>query len=82
MHPNSKKRKNTRFCQSENKKTLYVSGLDGDYKQEKFGEILDLIPLSNTITKLHAFCAVCKNGTPAYFTKRLINNNEQKYLFS
>ncbi len=70
------------FCKEaiSKNKTIYVCGLDGDYKQEKFGEILDLIPLSNTITKLHAFCAVCKNGTPAYFTKRLINNNEQKLI--
>jgi len=27
------------------KKTVYICGLDGDYKRQKFGEILDLIPL-------------------------------------
>lgn len=61
-------------------KTIYVSGLDGDYKQEKFGEILDLIPLCDTITKLHAFCKICKDCTPAHFTKRLVSNKSQKLI--
>ncbi len=70
------------FCKKvlKENKTLYVSGLDGDYKQEKFGEILDLIPLSDTINKLNAFCKICKDGTPAHFTKRLITNKSQKLI--
>lgn len=70
------------FCKKvlESNKSLYVSGLDGDYKQEKFGQILDLIPLSNTITKLHAFCKICKDGTHAHFTKRLVSNRSQKLI--
>ena len=70
------------FCKNvlEKNKSLYVCGLDGDYKQEKFGEILDLVPLSDSITKLHAFCTICKNGTPAHFTKRLCKNEEQKLI--
>lgn len=70
------------FCKSIlfKNKTLYVSGLDGDFKQEKFGEILDLIPLCDSITKLHAFCKVCKDGTPAHFTKRLVTNKTQKLI--
>lgn len=61
-------------------KIVYVSGLDGDFKQQPFGEILELIPLCNTITRLHAFCKVCKNGNPAYFTKRLTDSKEQKLI--
>lgn len=70
------------FCQKvlKQNKTLYVSGLDGDFKQEKFGEILDLIPLSDSITKLHAFCKICKDGTTAHFTKRLVTNKSQKLI--
>ena len=70
------------FCKKavNKSKTLYVCGLDGDYKQERFGEILDLIPLCDTINKLHAFCAVCKNGTAANFTKRLTSENSQKLI--
>lgn len=70
------------FCKKvlDENKTLYVSGLDGDYKQEKFGEILDLIPLSNSITKLNAFCKICKDGSEAHFTKRLVTNKTQKLI--
>jgi len=72
------------FCKGalEKNKTIYVCGLDGDYKQKRFGEILDLIPLSDSITKLHAFCTICKDGTHAHFTKRITNNNEQKLIGS
>lgn len=70
------------FCKTviSNNKTLYVSGLDGDFKQEKFGEILDLVPLCDTITKLHAFCKMCKDGTHAHFTKRLVDNKCQTLI--
>ena len=70
------------FCKKvlSKNKTLYVSGLDGDYKQEKFGDILDLVPLCDTITKLNAFCKICKDGTVAHFTKRLVTNKTQKLI--
>lgn len=70
------------FCQKvlESDKIIYVSGLDGDFKQEPFGEILSLIPLCNTLCKLNAFCKICKNGTPAYFTKRISDSKEQKLI--
>ena len=72
------------FCKKvlADNKTIYVCGLDGDYKQEKFGEILDLIPLADSITKLHAFCKVCKDGTHAHFTKRLVSDKVQKLIGS
>jgi thymidine kinase len=70
------------FCKNalNKNKSIYVCGLDGDYKQEKFGEILDLIPLSDSITKLHAFCTICKDGTHAHFTKRITDSNKQKLI--
>lgn len=52
---------------------IIVAGLDGDYKQEKFGDILSLIPKADKYEKLYAFCTLCKNGTRAPFTKRIIN---------
>lgn len=61
-------------------KTIYVCGLDGDFKQEPFGEILDLLPLCNNITRLHAFCTICADMTIAHFTKRLTNCTEQKSI--
>ena len=56
------------------KKDVYVYGLDGDFKQEKFGYILDLIPLCDTLTKLYA---KCNCGAKACFTKRMSTNELQ-----
>ena len=63
-------------------KILYISGLDGDYLQNPFGEILDLIPMCDSITRLHAFCKLCKDGTKAHFTKRTNSCTEQKLIGS
>jgi len=59
---------------------VYVCGLDGDYKMEKFGQMLDIIPLCNEVKKLTAICIGCKDGTKAYFTKRVTNEKEQKVI--
>ena len=61
----------------EMKKTIYICGLDGDYKRDKMGSILDLIPLCDKVTKLNSLCAICKDGTPAIFSKRITNETEQ-----
>jgi len=63
-------------------KHIYVCGLDGDYKMNKFGQILDLIPLCNEVEKLTAICSICKNGTKAYFTKRISSEKGQKVIGS
>ena len=47
---------------------------------EMFGEILNCIPLCNSVTKLSAMCSICKNGTLGSFSKRIINNNEKVYI--
>ena len=61
------------FCiyMLSNKKHILVVGLDGCAKQKKFGEILDIIPLSTSVTKLTALCCECKDGTAAPYTKKL-----------
>ena len=38
-------------------KRVYIAGLDGDFKREKFGSLLDLIPMCDEVVKLHAICA-------------------------
>ena len=58
-------------------KIVCISALDGDYKRQKFGKILDLIPLCDKVTKLHALCAQCKNGTPAIFSHRKTTEADQ-----
>ena len=50
------------------KRDVIVVGLDGDSERKPFGEILELIPLADTITKLTALCKRCGDGTPALFT--------------
>lgn len=50
------------------KKIVIVSGLDGDFLREKFGEILDLIPDADEHIKLKAYCTECADGTEAIFT--------------
>ena len=59
------------------KKTIYICGLDGDYKQEQFvsSRIFDLIPYASTLTKLNSRCSICNNIAP--FTKRRNNSNIQ-----
>lgn len=58
-------------------KKIYVCGLDGDFERKKFGQILDLIPLCDKVTKLTSLCNICKNGTHAIFSKRVSLETEQ-----
>lgn len=58
-------------------KNVYVCGLDGDSNRNKFGQMLDLIPICDKVTKLRSLCVICKNGNKAPFTLRTIHNNSQ-----
>jgi thymidine kinase len=49
-------------------KDVIVVGLDGDADRKPFGQILELVPLCDKITKLKAFCKLCSDGTNALFT--------------
>jgi thymidine kinase len=49
-------------------KDLVVVGLDGDAHRKPFGKILDLIPLADTVQRLHALCKLCGDGSVARFT--------------
>ena len=57
-------------------KKVYVCGLDGDFKREKFGTLLDIIPICDDNVKLKALCIKCKKNE-AIFTFRLTNHTEQ-----
>lgn len=57
-------------------KTVLLTGLDGDYKQEKIGEILDCVPLADKVFKLTAMCMECMDGTHGPFTKRIVNSDK------
>ena len=61
----------------EERKKVYICGLDGDFKRDKIGNLLDLIPICDKMTKLHALCSMCKDGTLAPFTFRSTCDTEQ-----
>jgi thymidine kinase len=65
-----------------NDKKVYVCGLDGDFERKKFGQILNLIPLCDKVTKLTSLCSVCKNGAPGIFSKRITLETEQTVVGS
>ncbi len=68
------------FCKNivdTTNKTIYVFGLSGDYKREKFGQILDLIPIADNIKHLKALCYNCQIFKEASFTKRVVNDKKQ-----
>lgn len=64
----------------KHKKIVHVCGLDGDFKRDAFGEILDLVPLCDDIVKKKSICSICENGTMALFSKRLVNSKEIKLI--
>ena len=70
------------FKMLEDGKKVYVCGLDGDFERKKFGQILDLIPLCDKVTKLTSLCSICKNGTPGIFSKRISSETEQTVVGS
>ena len=49
-------------------KTVIVAGLDGDFKRNQFGSLIDLIPMAEKVKKMSAVCFVC--GDEASFTQR------------
>jgi thymidine kinase len=63
-------------------KKVYISGLDGDFERKKFGQILDLIPYCDKVTKLTSFCSICKNGTLGIFSKRITEEVTQTIVGS
>lgn len=59
-----------------NKKVI-ISGLNGDFKRNKFGKIIDMIPHCDSIIKLYPYCSVCaKNGKveKGLFSKKITKN--------
>jgi len=63
-------------------KNMLVVGLDGDVDRKPFGQLLECIPLADSVTKLKAFCSECKDGTEAIFTyrKKEVGTKEQVFV--
>jgi thymidine kinase len=58
-------------------KKVYICGLDGDFLRNKFGQLTDLIPYCDKLTKLQSLCSVCKNGKKAIFSHRKTQETSQ-----
>jgi len=57
-----------------NKMYVIVGSLIGDFKGNKFGDALDLIPICDEIHRLQAYCALCaenKKCRVAIYSKRM-----------
>jgi thymidine kinase len=65
----------------QNKK-IYIAGLDGDFERKRFGQMLDLIPMCDKVTKLTSLCSLCKNGTFGVFSLRLSKEKQQTLVGS
>ena len=61
----------------QEKKKIYICGLDGDFERKPIGTILSLIPLCDNVTKLTSLCSICRNGTPGIFSMRLTEEKSQ-----
>lgn len=63
------------------RKIVLIAGLNGDFRRQPFGQINDMIPYADAITKLSPFCVVCikrdKKMKPALFTKRTVTNDSE-----
>jgi len=56
---------------------IVVAGLDGDSNRNLFGDLLRLVPHAEAVERLTAFCAICKDGTEAHFSKCIKAKAEQ-----
>lgn len=63
-------------------KTVYVTGLDGDFKRNPFPQMVELIPLCDDIIKTKSFCKKCKNGNLALFSHRITSETAIKVIGS
>lgn len=55
---------------------IIIGGLDGDFQRKPIGQILELIPLSDTCIKLTAECKLCNDGTRAPFSRRIVDSTD------
>lgn len=55
-------------------KTVIVAGLSGDSKQKPFENICGLLSLADRVVYTRALCSICRDGTPASFSRRLVKS--------
>ena len=63
----------------DNKKHVIIATLIADYKGNKFGKVLDLIPICDEVIRLESYCIECskqKKINKAIYSKRINKNKE------
>lgn len=70
-----------KWCDKYNKKVI-AAGLDGDFQRDAIGDVLRLIPHANKVLKINALCSICKDGTEAPFTRRIIASKDKTLVGS
>src|SRR5690348_9043635 len=62
------------FCEkmADMGKTVIVAALDGTFQRKPFGNVLNLVPLAESVCKLNAVCMLCQKD--AAFTKRTVQD--------
>lgn len=63
----------TRTLVEQYDRTVYIAGLDGDFRRQPFYNILDLVPFADSVTRLTSTCQVC--GASAPFSKRIVHDD-------
>ena len=68
------------FCEgvANTGKTVIVAALDGDFTRSGFNDILNLVPLAESVVKLNAVCMMCFET--ASFTKRISNETSLEVI--
>ncbi len=71
--------KHVLFLNKALKKNVILCGLDLDYKREKFGTLMKLIPYATTILKMTGKCHYFKDGCihDSLYSHRIVNNESQ-----
>ena len=59
-------------------KEIIIAALDGTYEMEKFGKVLDIIPMADKVVKLRARCTKCSK--PAPFTCRIVKSDKVELI--
>ncbi len=66
------------FVKQKEERTIYLFGLDGDFQRKPMGQILQVIPLCDSIEKLKGKCQKCENAS--LFSKRITKDTQQFLL--
>lgn len=60
------------FVKKWESKDIYIFGLDGDFQRNPMGQILQVIPLCDTVKKLRGKCSKCDKES--LFSKRITDD--------